>query len=156
MIYDQSRFRNRTPSLLKNVHFLAKSSTAGIQRIRGYNKRGKSEYLMPRNQEIWGSSGIRKWWANGKEIAPVVTSTGNVRMFSPNLYRKFAGDISNFIVNRKTADYFNTSVGIVVISTLTRTRTRASSNPDDTETNAAGKSGNARALRKQSKCGVYQ
>ena len=27
MIYDQNRFRNRTPSPLKNVHFLAKSST---------------------------------------------------------------------------------------------------------------------------------
>ena len=28
-------------------------------------------------------------------------------------------------------------------------------NPNDTEANAAGRSGNARALRKQSKCGVY-
>ena len=36
----------------------------------------------------------------------------------------------------------------------TRTRTRTNTNPIDTEANAAGRSGNARALRKQSKCGV--
>ncbi len=36
-----------------------------------------------------------------------------------------------------------------------RTRTRANTNPNDTEANAAGRSGNARALRKQSTCGVY-
>ena len=36
----------------------------------------------------------------------------------------------------------------------TRTRTRTNTNPNDTEANAAGRSGNARALRKQSKCGV--
>jgi len=36
-----------------------------------------------------------------------------------------------------------------------RTRTRTNTNPNDTEANAAGRSGNARALRKQSKCGVY-
>ena len=35
------------------------------------------------------------------------------------------------------------------------TRTRTNTNPNDTEANAAGRSGNARALRKQSKCGVY-
>ena len=34
------------------------------------------------------------------------------------------------------------------------TRTRTNTNPNDTEANAAGRSGNARALRKQSKCGV--
>ena len=33
------------------------------------------------------------------------------------------------------------------------TRTRTNTNPNDTEANAAGRSGNARALRKQSKCG---
>ena len=33
-------------------------------------------------------------------------------------------------------------------------RTRTNTNPNDTEANAAGRSGNARALRKQSKCGV--
>jgi len=37
----------------------------------------------------------------------------------------------------------------------TRTRTRTNTNPNDTEANAAGRSENARALRKQSKCGVY-
>ena len=36
-----------------------------------------------------------------------------------------------------------------------RTRTRTNTNPNDTEANASGRSGNARALRKQSKCGVY-
>jgi len=36
---------------------------------------------------------------------------------------------------------------------LKRTRNRTNTNPNDTEANAAG-SGNARALRKQSKCGV--
>ena len=34
------------------------------------------------------------------------------------------------------------------------TRTRTNTNPNDTEANAAGRSGKARALRKQSKCGV--
>ena len=38
---------------------------------------------------------------------------------------------------------------------LSRTRTRTNTNPNDTEANAAGRSGNARALRKQSKCGVH-
>ena len=33
----------------------------------------------------------------------------------------------------------------------TRTRTRTNTNPNDTEANAAGRSGNARALRKTSK-----
>ena len=33
-------------------------------------------------------------------------------------------------------------------------RTRTNTNPDGTEANAAGRSGNARALRKQSKCGM--
>ena len=40
-----------------------------------------------------------------------------------------------------------------------RTRTRTNTNPNDTEAdteaNAAGRSGNARVLRKQSKCDVY-
>jgi len=36
------------------------------------------------------------------------------------------------------------------------TRTRTNTNPNGTETNAAGRSGNARALRKQSKCGMIQ
>ena len=36
-----------------------------------------------------------------------------------------------------------------------KTRTRTNTNPNDTEANAAGRSGNARALRKQSKCGVH-
>ena len=34
------------------------------------------------------------------------------------------------------------------------TRTRTNTNPNDTEANAAGRSGNARALRKHSKFGV--
>jgi len=37
-----------------------------------------------------------------------------------------------------------------------RTRTRINTNPNGTEANAAGRSGNARALRKQSKCGMIQ
>jgi len=37
-----------------------------------------------------------------------------------------------------------------------RTRTRTNTNPNGTEANAAGRSGNARALRKQSKCGMFQ
>jgi len=40
--------------------------------------------------------------------------------------------------------------------TGTRTRTRTNTNPNGTEANAAGRSGNARALRKQSKCGMIQ
>ena len=37
-----------------------------------------------------------------------------------------------------------------------RTRTRTNTNPNGTEANAAGRSGNASALRKQSKCGMIQ
>ena len=37
-----------------------------------------------------------------------------------------------------------------------RTRTRTNTNPNGTEASAAGRSGNARALRKQSKCLVIQ
>jgi len=37
-----------------------------------------------------------------------------------------------------------------------QTRTRTNTNPNGTEANAAGRSGNARALRKQSKCGMIQ
>jgi len=37
-----------------------------------------------------------------------------------------------------------------------RTRTRTNTNPNGTEANAASRSGNARALRKQSKCGMIQ
>jgi len=40
--------------------------------------------------------------------------------------------------------------------TRTRTRTRTNTNPNGTEANAAGRSGNARALREQSKCGMIQ
>ena len=36
------------------------------------------------------------------------------------------------------------------------TRTRTNTNPNGTEANAAGRDGNARALRKQSKCGMIQ
>ena len=36
------------------------------------------------------------------------------------------------------------------------TRTRTNTNPNGTEANAAGRSGNARALRKQNKCGMIQ
>ena len=36
------------------------------------------------------------------------------------------------------------------------TRTRTNTNPNGTEANAAGRSGNARALRKQSKCRMIQ
>ena len=36
------------------------------------------------------------------------------------------------------------------------TRTRTNTNPNGTEANAAGRSGNARALRKQSRCGMIQ
>ena len=38
---------------------------------------------------------------------------------------------------------------------LVGTRTRTNTNPNDTEAIAAGRSGNARALRKQRKCGMY-
>ena len=40
--------------------------------------------------------------------------------------------------------------------TQAETRTRTNTNPNGTEANAAGRSGNARALRKQSKCGMIQ
>ena len=39
---------------------------------------------------------------------------------------------------------------------LVRTRTRTNTKPNGTEANAAGRSGNTRALRKQSKCGMIQ
>ena len=41
-------------------------------------------------------------------------------------------------------------------TTFRGTRTRTNTNPNGTEANAAGRSGNARALRKQSKCGMIQ
>ena len=40
--------------------------------------------------------------------------------------------------------------------TARRTLTRTNTNPNDTEANAAGKRGNWRALRNQSKCGMIQ
>ena len=50
---------------------------------------------------------------------------------------------------------FSASSLLILLHLLgTRTRTRTNTNPNDTEANAAGRSGNARALRKQSKCGV--
>ena len=42
------------------------------------------------------------------------------------------------------------------LGTYVLTRTRTNTNPNGTEVNAAGRSGNARALRKQSKCGMIQ
>ena len=39
-------------------------------------------------------------------------------------------------------------------SHVLESRIRTNTNPNDTEANAAGRSGNARALRKQNKCGV--
>ena len=39
---------------------------------------------------------------------------------------------------------------------LVRVRVRTNTNPNGTEANSAGRSGNARALRKQSKCGMIQ
>jgi len=43
-----------------------------------------------------------------------------------------------------------------IMHSICRTRTRTNTNPNGTEANAAGRSGNARALRKQSKCGMIQ
>jgi hypothetical protein len=54
------------------------------------------------------------------------------------------------------------SLRLEILSPYTRvnreseTRTRTNTNPNGTEANAAGRSGNARALRKQSKCGMIQ
>jgi hypothetical protein len=44
-------------------------------------------------------------------------------------------------------------ISIEILSSLA-TRTRTNTNPNGSEANAAGRSGNARALRKQSKCGM--
>ena len=46
-------------------------------------------------------------------------------------------------------------ISIEILSSLA-TRTRTNTNPNGSEANAAGRSGNARALRKQSKCGMIQ
>ena len=56
---------------------------------------------------------------------------------------------------RKLCEAFNSNKKFhnVQFETL---RTRTNTNPNDTEDNAAGRSGNARALRKQSKCGMIQ
>ena len=43
-----------------------------------------------------------------------------------------------------------------LLGACVRTRTRTNTNPNGIEANAAGRSGNARALRKQSKCGMIQ
>ena len=45
---------------------------------------------------------------------------------------------------------------MVQFRTSCRTRIRTNTNPNGTEANAAGRSGNARALRKQSKCRMIQ
>ena len=51
--------------------------------------------------------------------------------------------------------YIELSLGAIqIINRHVRIRTRTNTNPNDTEANAAGRSGNARALRKQSNCGV--
>jgi len=54
----------------------------------------------------------------------------------------------------RNLDISEIELGNQVTAATTRTRTRTNTNPNDTEANAAGRSGNARALRKQSKCGV--
>ena len=43
-----------------------------------------------------------------------------------------------------------------VLNSKSRKRTRTNTNPNGTKANAAGRSGNARALRKQRKCGMIQ
>ena len=45
---------------------------------------------------------------------------------------------------------------IIIWKNLTLTRTRTNRNSNGTEANAADRSGNAPALRKQSKCGMIQ
>jgi len=44
----------------------------------------------------------------------------------------------------------------VLLVSFGKTRTRTNTNPNGTEADAAGRSGNARALRKQWKCGMIQ
>ena len=57
--------------------------------------------------------------------------------------------------DRRCPKHFSSlSLGSRLHSKCNRTRTRTNTNPNDTEASAAGRSGNARALRKQSKCGV--
>jgi len=54
---------------------------------------------------------------------------------------------------------FSTShiiVDFTYCCTALRTRTRTNTNPNGTEASAAGRSGNARAMRKQSKCRMIQ
>jgi hypothetical protein len=53
---------------------------------------------------------------------------------------------------RLSNDIDSMSPGVI----LQVTRTRTNTNPNGTEANAAGRSGNSRALRKQSKCGMIQ
>ena len=45
---------------------------------------------------------------------------------------------------------------VPIVLFLSHNRTRTNTNPNGTEANAAGRSGNARALRKQCKCGMIQ
>jgi hypothetical protein len=57
MIYDQNRFRNRTPSPLKNVHFLAKSSNVGCKsKLDNYSL---PSTLLPGNGDNRGSLQFR-------------------------------------------------------------------------------------------------
>ena len=62
----------------------------------------------------------------------------------------------NFAILRQAPKgWSNLGLSVSANRPMANARTRTNTNPNDTEANAAGRSGNARALRKQSKCGVY-
>ena len=81
--------------------------------------------------------------------------------FNPNYTSRFHGeqfiqDFTTTLVMHQARLILPLHLHSLVESAVSGTRTRRNTNPNGTEANAAGRSGNARALRKQSKCGMIQ
>jgi hypothetical protein len=90
------------------------------------------------------------------ELRLDITGKGKQRQVAPpGLTEKKKYISNNKSANREFEFDFVNSASLVA-HWLIRTRTRTNTNPKDTEANAAGRSGNVRALRKQSKCGMIE
>ena len=85
---------------------------------------------------VWSAVSKKKKKKGLLAPAPVRTRQGNI-INIPELHLK---PIAHNSHNKPTCEQI---------------KTRTNTNPNDTEANAGGRNGNARALRKQSKCGVY-
>ena len=85
-------------------------------------------------------------------MAARIQRASSIEIVSNEEERNLTAEMKHFLhVFQEATDFFLQELAII---SGDRTRTRANTNPNDTEANAAGRSGNARALRKQRKCGV--